>query len=107
MNAKRLSEKDPDETVTLSWDFESQIGEEIIIGEPQVFIEVDNSLRRNTDADPDSMLEGAPQVDGTNVLQSVSGGIAGVDYKVTARIQDSSTPNQTLEKSSVLPVRWQ
>lgn len=115
MNAQRLDEKDPGETVPLSWDFAADLGAETgdspspgITGSPTISITVDNSLRRNTDlSDLDDMKSGSPQVDGTVVTQMITGGVHGVDYKVRCSVGINSTPAAALYKTSILPVRTQ
>lgn len=108
MNAKRLDEKDPGETVPVSWDFSTDLGDDADIdGTPVITIAVDRSLRRNNDASVTLETTGTPQVSGKVVTQLVTGGVHGVDYKVKCAIDVDSTPAAHLFKSSILPVRNQ
>lgn len=104
---KRLDEKDPSETVDLSWDFVDELAGATLVSVVSVTVAIDNRLRRNTDPNPSAMLNGAAVYDGTVVVQSVSGGIHGVDYKFQAQIQTDDPTPQRISMFSVLPVRNQ
>lgn len=110
MNAKRLEEKDPGETVPLTWDFTDDIagiGDFNIAGIPEIVCVVDNSLRRNADPSPSDMVNSTPDVTDKIVAQSITGGVHGVDYKITCKVAIDSTPESLLFKTSILPVRRQ
>jgi hypothetical protein len=109
MNAKRLEEKDPGETVPLSWDFTDDIADigDFTITTATIEVSVDRSLSRGTDPTPSALLNSSPQIDGFVVAQSITGGLDGVDYKVTCKAQIDSTPVSTIYKTSILPVRTQ
>jgi hypothetical protein len=53
------------------------------------------------------MLSGDSVIEGSVVLQAVSGGVDGVDYKIVCTVEIDSEPRTVLRKSSVLPVRNQ
>jgi hypothetical protein len=110
MNAKRLPEADPGETIPLSFDFTTDlgaVGATAIVGTPTVEPSVDNALRRNTDPTPADTLNGSVQVVGNVVIQSVNGLTDGVDYKFQCWIDTDNVPPQRIAKTSILPVRAQ
>ena len=112
MNALRLPEKDPGETLVLCWDFTEDLEEQdspelTITGIPDIAISVDQSLRRGTDSNVGDMLVGSPQVVGNQVLQAVTLGVDGVDYKIRCAVSINSSPTVVLYKTSLLPVRVQ
>lgn len=104
---KRLDQKDPTETVDLSWDFVDELNGAAIDSVIGVTVSVDNRLRRTTDPSPSSIVNGAPTFDGTTVFQSITGGINGVDYKISAQIATDEPTPQRISMFSVLPVRTQ
>lgn len=75
--------KDPAEIITVTFDFSALA---TAASNPTITCTVFGSV-----ADPaaSSMLTGSPQVSGTNVLQRVSGGIAGATYKLRCVIDDA------------------
>lgn len=94
-----FSPKDPAEKVTLTFDFSAELGSATIAGTPVCTV----TLVAGTDASPSSLLSGAAQVSGGNVLQLVHNGSAGADYdvKCTATLDDT----RILVLGRILPVR--
>lgn len=93
-------EKDPEEVVTLTFDFTADLDGETVSA-PVVSV----STFAGVDAAPGNVLNGAAQVDGTatKVMQSVRLGLADVDYRVKARVTTSGA--RTLVLARILPVR--
>lgn len=86
------------ETVTVSFDFKRQTGTP---SNPDV------DIVRSSGADdpaPASMLVGPPQVAGTEVLQRVTGLVAGVTYLLTAWA-DAPDGNRHAARQALLEVR--
>lgn len=112
-NAKRLPEKDPGETIVLCWDFTDEFPEgqdsptPQITGVPDIVVTVDRSLYRGSDPAVGSMKVSSPQVIGKQVLQAITAGVDGVDYKVRCAVDIDSSPTTRLYKTSILPVRVQ
>jgi hypothetical protein len=95
-----LDEKDPEEIITLSFDFEDDLnGETISVGTPVFTIAVSEGV----DPDVGQMPNGAPQIAGALVLQSVKQGVAPVNYKTRCRIDTSG--GRRLVLGAILPVR--
>lgn len=96
-----LDAKDPEETITVSFDFSSALGADTLTGVPVVTI----SAYSGTDASPATVLNGAATLDATltKVLQSVKAGIATVDYRIKAKA--STVGGRTLAMARILPVR--
>lgn len=94
-------EKDPEEVLTLSFDFAADLGAETINGAPVVAVTVFSGV----DANPANLLNGAAQLDGAAaaVLQSVKAGLADVDYRIKVKVP--TTGGRTLVLARILPVR--
>lgn len=75
--------KDPAEIVTVTFDFS---GVATACAAPVVSISV---IAGRDDAGSAGMLSGAPQIDGTSVLQRLIGGIDGNTYKLRCQIDDA------------------
>lgn len=72
-----IEEKDPGEIVTLTFPYAKELGAAEI---SSALIAV--TLEQGVDADPSSLLNGAPQLSGTNVLQGAKAGQPAARYKV-------------------------
>lgn len=113
MNSKRLPEKDPGETIILSWDFGAELDPDdpqaIIMGVPETAIVVDTSLRRGEDPDVEDCLIGLPEVaTGSKIVaQAMRLGVDGVDYRVRCAVDVGTIPGARLVMSSIVPVRRQ
>jgi hypothetical protein len=94
-------EKDPEEILTLTFDFSADLAGETINGAPVVSV----AAYSGTDAAPGDVLNGAAQLDGTStkVLQSVKAGLADVDYRVKVKV--TTAGGRTLAMARILPVR--
>ncbi len=68
--------KDPAESVVVEFDFASELA---AVGSAAVSISI---LGPGTDPNLLDILDGAAQVSGTSVLQRISGGVAGLNYKL-------------------------
>lgn len=99
MKPIRFSEKTPTEIVLLEFDF--SLLTTVIFSATITVIRVSG----NADASPSSLLSGLPVLIGGKVQQLVTGGISGTDYGITCSIKTLPASGQTLELSSVLPVR--
>jgi hypothetical protein len=76
---KYFDAKDPNESVVLKFDF--TLGGVPLIGPATVVVTVD----AGEDANPSALLNGAASVGMSEVSQPVTGGVAGVDYRVECR----------------------
>lgn len=90
----RFDSKDPDEVVTLGFDF-SKLGNP---HNPTVEI----AVRKGTDGNPEAVLLGLPTHHGHWVYQRVQGGLDGVDYAVRCF---ADIGNDRMLIDAVLPVR--
>lgn len=99
MKPIRFSEKTPTEIVLLEFDF--SLLTTVIFSATITVIRVSG----NADTSPSSLLSGPPVLIGGKVQQLVTGGISGTDYGITCSIKTLPASGQTLELSSVLPVR--
>ncbi|MCB1908825.1 MAG: hypothetical protein KDH15_15775 [Rhodocyclaceae bacterium] len=97
---RQFSAKRPGERIALAFDFASQLPEGITITSVD---SVTVSTWRGTDGNPSALLAGAAVLSGTDVLQMVSGGIAGTDYQFIAWVTLSDTQQRALD--GLLPVR--
>ncbi|MGE0358670.1 MAG: hypothetical protein AB7P08_17340 [Burkholderiales bacterium] len=93
--------KDPEEIITLTFDFKAALALETISPPPVVSV----SVVAGVDASPGALLNGAPQldVDSKMVMQSVKAGLDGVDYLV--RCKAPTTGGQVFVLARTLPVR--
>ena len=93
-----LPAKDPDEIITVAFDFSSEIGV-LTISSVAVTITVSNG----TDAAVASMLNGAAQISGSDALQSFKLGVSAVDYAL--RCLGTLSDGQKILRAATLPVR--
>jgi hypothetical protein len=103
MKAPRIFDsKDPDETDNLHFDFAEGLGGDTISGAPEVVC----TLAAGADASPSALLNGAPSVYGSIVVQSVIGGVVNCDYRIEVRVNTTgSSPARKLVLAGILPVR--
>lgn len=88
--------KDPRETIVVTFDFSAVAA---TVSNPVVTL----SLSSGTDINPPAMLLGTAVVsDGNKVLQRVTGGNAGADYRLSCLI---TSGNQDLLISEILRIR--
>lgn len=90
--------KDPAESVVIEFDFSAELAS---IGSASTSASVYGD---GTDPDVATLLEGAPQISGTSVLQRVrkDSGIAGLDYKLRCV---ATTGADVIVRADVMPVR--
>ncbi len=74
-----LSYKDPDEVITLTFDFSALTPS---VSSPVISISVLSGI----DATPNSIVSGSAQIAGGKILQAIAGGIDGVVYKLKCQI---------------------
>lgn len=91
--------KDPEEIVTLTFDFSLDLNLSETIASPVTTVE----LVRGVDPAFAAVQNGAGQVSGSSILQSVKAGIAGCEYRVKVKVTTSA--GRVLVLSRVLPVR--
>lgn len=90
--------KAPGERVLLVFDFSANFA--AVIGTPSVTIA---QLSGPVDPAPSSMLDGAPQISGAQVLQWCVGGLHGARYMIGCEAADAG--GWRLVEAAVLPVR--
>ena len=61
-------------------------------------------LLAGTDATPDNLLDGTPQISGTSVYQRVKSGVSGCTYKLRCTATDSGAGNETYVLTASLGV---
>lgn len=61
-------------------------------------------LLAGTDATPDDLLDGAPQISGTSVYQRIKAGVAGCTYKLRCTATDSGAAGETYVLTASLGV---
>lgn len=61
-------------------------------------------LLAGTDAAPDDLLDGAPQISGTSVYQRVKAGVSGCTYKLRCTATDAGTGDETYVLTASLGV---
>lgn len=93
-----FSPKGPTEKVTLTFDFSAELGSATISSAACVATTV-----AGTDASPSSVISGAAQISGGDVLQLVKQGLVGCDYNVTCTATLSD--GRVLVLARILPVR--
>lgn len=97
---RKLSPKDPDETITLTFDFTKDLTQgETLSGTPVVTI----SVYQGVDPNMNQMLSGAPQVAGNTVLQTCILGVKGNSYGVKAKCTTNS--GRMLVLGGILPIQ--
>lgn len=92
--------KDPDEIITVTFPFTDELGSATISSVDYVTAAV---VSGGEDADVASMLNGAAQVSGGDVLHSIRNGVNGVNYKLRCRVALSD--GRKLVRAIDLPVR--
>jgi len=95
----RLPVKGTHESVVLVFDFSASSAASITVQLMEVSIE----LGVGVDPNVSSFATGAPQVSGTKVLQRVTGGVDGLDYRVECTVLTDT--GDTLSVASIVPVR--
>jgi len=90
--------KDPAEIITVTFPYAKEIGG-AAIGDPDLSVEIEDG----TDAAAAAMLNGAEQVSGSSVLQSVRNGVDGVRYKL--RCEAPLSDGRRLVRVLSLPVK--
>jgi hypothetical protein len=101
MTTKILSPKAPGELIPVVFDFTNLLGVLTIASVVSVGVETD----AGTDATPSAILSGSASIQDAYVIQHVTAGTAGVDYRLTATITTSGSPSRTLVLAAILPVR--
>lgn len=100
---KVLSPKAPRERVPLAFDFTYLLGGQLTLDSVDI---VSVAVVAGTDATPSGLLYGQAFVqDDRVIVQYVSGGVAGCDYRITATGNTSGTPARKLSLAALLPVR--
>lgn len=94
-----LSPKDPAEIITLTFDFTALAA---AVQSPVITAEVASGV---ADATPGAILSGSAQVNGTQVLQQVVGGLNGTSYRLRCQVDTPDGKRWVL--SAVLPVKTQ
>lgn len=97
-----FSNKSPNEKVTLTFDFSLEVGDGATIA---TVVSVTNELMKGTDPTPNAMLIGSPakSSDSLSVLQTVSGGVDGCNYRFRALVDTDA--GERLELAGMLRVR--
>jgi len=98
MTTKIVSIKDPAEVIVATFDFATILAGDVIQGSPTVTVssEADGS-------DQPAMLSGSASSALGIVSQKITGGTAGVDYRLRAVV--STVAGRTLAIAMILPVR--
>lgn len=91
--------KDPEETITGTFDFSRDIGTANITGTPATSI----AVQHGDDPAVASVINGSPQVAGSFVLQSYKVGVRDVDYYV--RCKAALDDGRVLVLAATMPVR--
>lgn len=93
--------KDPEERVTVTFDFTPDLGADTITPASAV---VTVALKRG-DPDPaaGTMVYAGPTVTGSKVLVGIANGLAGRDYHIKCKV--NTLGNHTYAQACVLPVR--
>lgn len=81
-----LDQKSPAATVQLVFDFISFLPAGVTLFAPVV----QATVWAGVDAAPGAIISGAASVSGTKVLQNITGGVAGVIYKLTVGVSASN-----------------
>lgn len=100
MTTQTLSPKDPAEQIAVTFEFAAGIlAGETITGTPTVTA----SATGGSDASPSAILSGTPLVAGSQVMQTIVGGVDGSTYKLRCLI--NLTPSgRKLVLAGLLPV---
>lgn len=99
MSRKIWPAKDPGETVNATFDFTAGVPEGVTLDSATVAV----SLAGGADAAASGVLAGSPTLDGSNVLQRLSAGVAGATY--TVRCVATLSTGSVLVLAATLPVR--
>ena len=86
MNRIILGPKAADETLDETFSFLGSL----VTGETLSSATVTATVYSGTDASPSSIVDGAATVSGTNIVQSITGGTAGVTYDLVCEALTSS-----------------
>lgn len=78
--------KSESETVLVDFDFAAGLGE----GETLLGQDVAATVYSGTDAAPEDLIDGSATASGSVVQQSITGGVAGVQYLLTASVGTSA-----------------
>lgn len=84
-NAFRLDDIDLEEFDTITFPFGAWVGP----GQTIALADVTVTVASGADGTPEAMRVGAPQVQGSSVLQEVVGRVVGVDYKLRCKVTRS------------------
>jgi hypothetical protein len=95
-----LESKDPEEIITVTFDFTEELGSETISAATQV---VSALVTSGADADVAATLSGAPTVAGGLVYQKFRNGVDGNNYKLRCRVDTSG--GRRLVRALTIPVR--
>jgi len=92
--------KDPEEIITVTFDFTDDLNGAAITGGSAV---TSVSVAEGADQDYAQTKNGAEEIQGAKVLQSVKLGLNGVNYRWQGKINTSD--GRTLVLAAILPVR--
>lgn len=97
----QISEKDPQERITVSFDFTADLGADTI----QAPVVVTVAQKRGAVIDPGvgAMIYAAAAVSGKKVLVGIANGLTGNDYLIRCKVD--TVGNHTYVRACVLPVR--
>lgn len=93
-----LSSKDPNEIITLTFDYGAILGADTLLSAT-----LSVELVTGTDSNPSAMLSGAAVIQGDTVLQQVQGGVDTANYKIVCTADTAD--GQRLMVANILPVR--
>lgn len=94
-----LDFKDPEETVVVAFDFTRDLDPGETISSPVVTI----AVSVGTDASASSVLSGSATAGTAVVTQTVTSGVADVDYRLQCKVTTSAS--RVLVLAAILPVR--
>lgn len=95
-----LEVKDPEEIISLAFDFTAEMGAEAITPASAV---ISIAVVKGVDANVAAMISGQPVISGLLVYQNIANGVDGADYKLRCRIDTDA--GRRLVLSTQLPVR--
>lgn len=98
MTPKQFGTKAPAEVVTLTFDFVTELGAAAILTKVCAC-----TVLVGTDPAAGAMINGAAQLSGGLVFQSVQAGVAFADYLITCTV--TTNDSRTLVLPAILPVR--
>lgn len=92
--------KGPDESFPCAFIYKKElVPGEVLTGPAVVTI----AVRRGTDPNPASVITGPPTIEDYQVLQQLSGGLAGVTYDLECTVTTSQ--GNTYTRAAILPVQ--